>query len=419
MILNGTDLRVYVDEVLVAFARNNTLSINSDFIEVSGQGNGYFKENLPSLLSWSVSVDLLVDLTENTGLPSLFELITERTRFRLQISADADSYYYVGMAYLSSLEVSAPNEDATTLSVEVMPDGILERLPVDQLNFTITEAGIIYNNLLRLNKENVLIVSGQDTNQITLIQNGRAKVTQSFAADVVAVCAVGNNFLVCIDQSGSNNILIDSSGNYLQIWTSSTAPTDRDVFAVFYKNAIYSAKTTQYVIKYVDYVQDAAYNLGGADTLGQLTVNKYGVFVINTTDTSVQKIDSAGIVTTFLDVASTDYVAIASDDDYLYIARVLAGNLSILCYLDSTLKWTYSAGTYSACSLYADNDRNLYICLTGLTFKVQNKTVESSALLLQTFTNAKTTAKDLQVSPTGALILASGVSVSGITFQIN
>jgi hypothetical protein len=52
-------------------------------------------------------------------------------------------------------------------------------------------------------------------------------------------------------------------------------------------------------------------------------MKQYGVFVINTTDTSVQKIAfSTNAVTVFLDVASTSYVALASDDDYLFVATV-------------------------------------------------------------------------------------------------
>jgi len=420
MILNGTILSVYVNGVKVALCRSSSLSIASDFIGKSAQGNGYFKELLPSTLGWSVSVENLIDLTESTGLPSLFELITERTRFDLKITTDNedDVYYWVGSAYLEGLDSDFPNEDVSVFSGEIIGDGVLERVPYAQLNFTITEASIIYNNLLRLNQNNVLIVNGLDTNQVALIQNGRIKTSKTFAADVLSVCAVGNNFLVTIDQSGSNNVIIDSDGNILQIYTSTTVPTDRDVFAISYGGAIYTSKTTKYVIKYVDYVEVDSFDMGGTDVLAQLAANKYGVFVINLTDTNVQKIDYDGVITTFLSVGSTDYVALASDDDYLYVARVLAGNLSILCYLDSTLKWTYSVGTYSECSMYADADRNVYICVSDSVVQLNNLTVESNYSVVDTWTPEKVTPKDIVVSPNGVIILASGQTVSGITYQL-
>jgi hypothetical protein len=422
MILNGTELRVYLNETLVALARNNSLSISSDLIGVSGQGNGSFSEVLPSIINWSVTVDCLVDLTEGTGLPSLFELITERTSFRLKISTEneADTYYWVGMAYLSSLDIEAPNEDVTSLSGEIIGDGVLERIPYDQLNFAITEAGLIFNNLIRLSPNNVLLVNGQDTNEVAFIQNGRIKSTKSFASDVLAICSVGNNFLVTLDQSGSNNVLINDKGETLAVYTSTTAPTDRDVFAVYYGGAIYTSKATKYVVKYVDNVEDDVFDLGGADVLRQLAVNKHGVFVINNTDTSVQKIDLAGTVTTLVDVASTAYVALAADYNYLFIGATLTGTtLSILCYENTTLKWTYPIiGTYPECALYADKDRNVYICLSDSIRKIKNLAPQLGTYeVVETWTPEKVTPKDIVVSPTGAIILASGQTTSGVTYQ--
>jgi hypothetical protein len=418
MILNGTDLRVYVNETLVAFARNNTLNVVSEFLPISGQGNGFWKENLPSILSWSVNVDLLVDLTEDTGLPSMFELISERTIFRLKIQADADDYYYSGMAYLSTLEVSAPNEDVTTLNVEVMPDGILERIPVDQINFTITETGITYGALLRLSPDNILAVSGQGSNIWALYQNGRQIFTKTMSDDIQAICWVGNKLLITTAVVGGNNYLFDSNGNLLLRYSSATSSTTSDLFAYFYQNSVWTTKSTQYVKKYINFDESQeTFDLGSGDSLSYITVNKYGAFVINETDASIQKIGLTGAVTIFLDVASTDYVMLASDDDYLFVARVLAGNLSVLCYLDSTLKWTYSVGTYSACSMVTDKDRNLYICVSDSVIKLNNLIVESTYLIVDVWSPEKTNPKDIQVSPTGTIILASGQSVSGITYQ--
>ncbi len=425
MILNGTILSVYLNGTKVGLCRSSSLSIASDFIGKSGQGNGYFKEFLPSTVGWSVSVENLIDLTESTGLPSLFELITERTRFDLKITTDNedDVYYYVGSAYLEGLDLDFPNEDVSVLSGEIIGDGVLERVPYNQRDYSISEVGITYNNLIRLNKNNTLFVSGQNTNKWAAYRNGKMVYeSENLSFAIRGIATIGNYFLISLGSTATFyfNRLFDENFNQIASFVSSTDSANQDFAFAHYDGTLWAIKNQRYCIRYVDNVQVAHYDLGSGDSLGQLTANKHGVLVINVTDSKIQHIDPPShAITTFLDVASTTYVALTADADYYFIAYVNGGTLYVACYDDTTLKWTYTVGTYSACSLYADEDRNVYICVTDSVIKLNNRSPYFGTYTVEdTWTPEKVTPKDIVVSPNGVIILASGQTTSGITYQL-
>lgn len=124
--INGTSLLVYAAGNAIAYSKSCTLNRNAATIDVTSKASAGDTDILPGLKDWSIDVDGLVALDSNYNAEYLDGLITGRTRVMLKFSTNtsADGYWH-GYAYVTSLSITAPMEDAITFSASFAGDNAL------------------------------------------------------------------------------------------------------------------------------------------------------------------------------------------------------------------------------------------------------------------------------------------------------
>lgn len=126
----GRTMGVYVNGVLQAYTRSNTLSIQADEVDVTSKDSALWKDILMTVKSWSVSGDGLVALNSTANADALIDLLIAGTQVTLRFGnpktgAYHGDEYWVGSAYVNSVEISAGNADPVTYSFSFTGDGAL------------------------------------------------------------------------------------------------------------------------------------------------------------------------------------------------------------------------------------------------------------------------------------------------------
>jgi TP901-1 family phage major tail protein len=131
-VLNGTDLLIYVNSIVISYATTGKISFTADMRDTTNKDSGGWKSILPGLKSWGVEGSGFVTLgdiepqIEDYNLSFLFGLIADKTRVTLKFkTANTADYYFQGYAYLTSVSADAPNEANTTYSMSFAGDGEL------------------------------------------------------------------------------------------------------------------------------------------------------------------------------------------------------------------------------------------------------------------------------------------------------
>jgi TP901-1 family phage major tail protein len=134
----GGDMMLFVDSKPIAFSTDAKLEITADVREISSKDSGYWKERSPGKLDWKTSTDALY--TESlTGATNDFEDLYSKMVLRVPITVvfaaktgtvpewtvDPAKKKFTGQAIITSLSVSAPDNETTTYSVALEATGAL------------------------------------------------------------------------------------------------------------------------------------------------------------------------------------------------------------------------------------------------------------------------------------------------------
>lgn len=114
--INGTTIGVYVGGTKVAASTNATIDLSVDEIEITSKDSLGNKEILPGKKSGTCSVDFLDDVNgSNYEFSDFYSLYQQRTKVSVRFSSNTSAAkYYIGEAYLMSVNRAAPMEDAVT-----------------------------------------------------------------------------------------------------------------------------------------------------------------------------------------------------------------------------------------------------------------------------------------------------------------
>lgn len=105
----------------LAYISGCTLSLSKDIIEILAFGMQY-KEKVPSIKDWSLSVDGTVALATGGTQEKLYEAFESGELLTLGIYLD-DNTYFDGQGYVSSFEMEAAPDDKISLSSEISGNG--------------------------------------------------------------------------------------------------------------------------------------------------------------------------------------------------------------------------------------------------------------------------------------------------------
>lgn len=147
-VIKGSDLMVFADGKSIALATNHSLTISADTKETSSKDNGgKWQSSEVGILSWSMKSENLFSSEGNAGITyqTLFEKMIARTPVTLVFALEKDyetkadevptegwtpktGFGYSGSAIITNLEVSAPNDDKATFSVDFTGVGELKKV---------------------------------------------------------------------------------------------------------------------------------------------------------------------------------------------------------------------------------------------------------------------------------------------------
>ena len=105
----------------VAYISGADLSLEKEIIEILAFGMQY-KEKVPAVKDWSVSVDGTVALAAGSTQKELYDAFESGAAITLGIYLD-DTNYFEGTGYVSSFEISAAPDDKISLSAEIAGSG--------------------------------------------------------------------------------------------------------------------------------------------------------------------------------------------------------------------------------------------------------------------------------------------------------
>jgi TP901-1 family phage major tail protein len=119
-IFNGTELGVYIDDVLIGAATDCSLSLNMETIDITTKDSLGYRELLGGLKSGSISCSGLIDyIGTNKDISDLWTAWESRTSLTLKFSKDNEAtgdLSFSASGFITSLEQSGGTEDTATYS---------------------------------------------------------------------------------------------------------------------------------------------------------------------------------------------------------------------------------------------------------------------------------------------------------------
>lgn len=105
----------------IAYISGVDLTLEKDIIEILAFGM-QFKEKVPAIKDWSVSVDGTVALADGSTQKQLYDAFNSGAAITLGIYLN-DTTYFEGTGYVSSFNISAAPDDKINLSSEIAGSG--------------------------------------------------------------------------------------------------------------------------------------------------------------------------------------------------------------------------------------------------------------------------------------------------------
>lgn len=106
---------------VLAYVSGVDLTLEKDIIEILAFGMT-FKEKVPAIKDWSVSIDGTVALAANGTQKELYDAFESGAAITLGIFLD-DTTYFQGTGYVSSFNISAAPDDKISLTSEIAGSG--------------------------------------------------------------------------------------------------------------------------------------------------------------------------------------------------------------------------------------------------------------------------------------------------------
>lgn len=109
------------NQQILAYISGVDLTLEKDIIEILAFGMT-FKEKVPAIKDWSISVDGTVALAEGGTQEMLYEAFDSGDPLTLGIFLDENTYFE-GTGYVSSFNISAAPDDKISLTSEIAGSG--------------------------------------------------------------------------------------------------------------------------------------------------------------------------------------------------------------------------------------------------------------------------------------------------------
>ena len=106
---------------VLAYVSGVDLTLEKEIIEILAFGMS-FKEKVPALKDWSISIDGTVALANNGTQKQLYDAFESGDPITVGIYLD-ETTYFTGTGYVSSFDISAAPDDKISLTSEIAGSG--------------------------------------------------------------------------------------------------------------------------------------------------------------------------------------------------------------------------------------------------------------------------------------------------------
>lgn len=106
---------------VLAYVSGVDLTLEKEIIEILAFGM-QFKEKVPAIKDWSVSIDGTVALAANGTQKKLYDAFESGDAITIGMYLDANTYF-TGTGYVSSFNISASPDDKISLTSEIAGSG--------------------------------------------------------------------------------------------------------------------------------------------------------------------------------------------------------------------------------------------------------------------------------------------------------
>lgn len=113
----GTD----PDKKVLAYVSGVDMTLEKEIIEILAFGMS-FKEKVPAIKDWSISIDGTVALAKEGTQKKLYDAFESGAAITVGIYLDATTYFE-GTGYVSSFNISAAPDDKISLTSEIAGSG--------------------------------------------------------------------------------------------------------------------------------------------------------------------------------------------------------------------------------------------------------------------------------------------------------
>jgi predicted secreted protein len=141
-VIQGQDLLLYIETATgvwtpIAHATSHTIEPNMEVRDRASKDTGKWKGKVAGLLGWTASAEALA-LYDSYSWHDLYALFIARTKVKLKLAGRATATdatwvaeqtadkYVEGDAYITSMPLTAPNNEDATMSITFEGDGKLE-----------------------------------------------------------------------------------------------------------------------------------------------------------------------------------------------------------------------------------------------------------------------------------------------------
>ncbi len=125
-IQNGTLIKLYDGSTPIALLTSSDMALEREMLDVTNKDSQSWKEVIVGVRSWTFSAELFNDPSQSYNLQDLYDKWEAGTAITMKLSSEiTGEKKFTGTVYITSIALSTPANQASTVTVEFQGSGAL------------------------------------------------------------------------------------------------------------------------------------------------------------------------------------------------------------------------------------------------------------------------------------------------------